>query len=191
MKKYFVIVSAVLLANQAFTGEPFDRVDTNQVVRVVVGFTEPFGDDAFADNPRLPALPKLQQYFEVCDAQLAKKLAFLVKDMKKTDEMTYPPIGILSEQKFMDSASNVVFTTHIVNYEATVVVDSLTGAGKEYFRTGHSFEFCRVVYEMMKKYCPHVIEKQDKFYREVDKPLEELLFGKKEKKKHNKAIDSD
>ncbi len=182
MKTVLATMSAVMFAAQAFAGEPFDRVDTNRIVRVVVGLTELFGDDPFANNPKPPPTSKFKEYFELRDPQLVQKLAGLVKVMKKTDEMTYPAIGVLSEQKFMDSASNVVFTTHIVNYEATVVVDCLTGADKDYFRTGHSVEFCRVIYDKMKEHSPKAIEELDQHYRDVNHSLEGYLFGGKERK---------
>ncbi len=81
----------------------------------------------------------------------------------------------------MDSVGNIVFATHIVDYEATVV-NFLTGADKDYCRTGQSFEFCRQIYDLMKKHCPEVIEKQDKFYQKMNYTLEGLLFGKKDMK---------
>ena len=170
----------VMFIARAFADEPFDRVDTNRVVRVVVGYTQHMGDP-WADTPKPPQPLEFKKYFELDDAKLAKKLAGFVKDMKKTDEMTYPFIGILSEQKFMDSTSNVVFTTHIVNYEATVVIDPLPGFNKDCFRNGSSVEFCRIIYDLMNKHCPKVIEEQNSLYRKGNRSLEELLFGNKGK----------
>jgi len=157
MKKTFITAFVLMVTITGFADEPFDRVDTNRIVCVVVGHTV----DPFADKHKPTSPPKFQKYFELHDVQLAKTLAGLVKEMKKSDEMNYPFIGVLSEQQFIDSAGNVVFTTHIVNWKNSVVIDSIKGAEKDYFQSGRSEKFCRIIYQLMKKHCPKIIKKQE------------------------------
>lgn len=178
MKRFVITVAFLWIAFSVLADDPFDRIDTNRIVSVMVGQTESFAADPFADKPSNPPPPQFALYFELKDADTARKLAGLVKQMNKSADVGIPAVGVLSEQRFLDSASNVVFSTHIVNYQATVVVDSLESLGDAYRMTGKSKVFCRLIFDLMKTHCPKVIEKQEEVYGQR---LEDLLFGKQEK----------
>lgn len=109
-----------------------------------------------------------------------------------TNCLEAPFVGILCYQVFLSKHDEVLAITHIVNFEATVVLQKgkiinqryyvvNTGKAADIYRVCESIKFCRMIYEYLKKYRPDFVAVQNKYYLDVaHKTLEEMLFPKPE-----------
>jgi hypothetical protein len=118
------------------------------------------------------------------DELLETAIAALIRG-DSIDEDDIPFVGILCYQVFLDSYSNIVAVTHVVNHDATVVFDSASLHGGKIWlsdRTGQksralrSVPFAQVIFDALQRDLPAYIQGQDKKYRRAaGKSLADLL----------------
>ena len=203
--RIFMLLSLCALAGCRTRSQvnPFSSFSEKDIAKIVICFGKAiYGPDKSFDNPEEPndyAFP-VQFYLEpsgyaIKDRRTISKLYNAGKAITR-DTGGYPLIGVLSSQVFLDKRGEILGATHIVNWKGFVVFDScfikngwihLNEDETAGVFAGRSPEYCRIIYDFMKKNMPDKIDKLNKLYKEQG-GLEKLLFGKNQPREVKKLI---
>ena len=183
MRTVAAILVLVAVAGCTSTRAPFSARRVNRMVAVAVGETHLGDYDPFAADENgviHDPVPQFATYFTITNPAVVAQLRSLVAEVPKYEDGFIPMVGVLSEQRFLDSRGAVLAQTHIVNFGNTVVIREAGNPPDGYHRLAHSRQFCRIVYDLMCERCPEKIEEQRAMYRRVNRRLETLLFEGKD-----------
>ena len=107
-----------------------------------------------------------------------------------TNRCDAPFVGIFCHQVFIGTNDEVLAISHIVNYDATVVLNNGIKKDQHYYildkgptfdgiMVCQSIDFCRIIYDRVNENIPAFITKQNKFYIDVEKKtVEKMIFQK-------------
>jgi hypothetical protein len=186
------LVSGCASINQK-TLNPFDAFSANDIDRVLICFEDKIYGPEKNENLNEPEdyVSFAQFYlrpsgYSIKNQKTILKLYDAIRKAKKTSDYTFS--GILSYQVFLDKKGKILIATQIVNY------DSCIAYRKCYLKKGwihfsedddeictlnvNSPEYCRIIYNFMKKHIPKRIEKLNNLYKKQG-GLEKQLFNKK------------
>ena len=166
---------------------PFSTFSQKDIAKIVICFEKTiYGPYESFDNPEEPndnVLPA-QSYLEpsgyaIKSQQTISRLYNIAKEMPR--DRGYPTVGILSYQVYLNKNGKVLGITHIVNWKGYVCFDrGYVQNGwihlEEDNFAGRSIEYCKIIYDFMKKNMPDKIKEINEIYKKQG-GLEKLLFG--------------
>lgn len=160
---------------------PFQKFNAADVAKITLcELPDPF------DSPLLRPLTA-----EITEKETIFRLYQFVKTAQLSNRPEYPLAGILSYQVWLDAKGGVLALTSVMVYDSYVVIQEgyLTDAGVSlgsadrqmgFYACFQSSAFCRIVYDLMKRECPDVIERLEKWTHQLGgRSLENALFMKK------------
>jgi hypothetical protein len=175
---------------------PFTKFDASDVSKIALCYEDQIiGPEFIETDEHVIADPSQIAEFYLHPTGIAirdkKTITVICNALRNVDFSTsnnYPMIGVLGYQVFFGNNNEVLAVTQIVNYQSTVCMNNCkmkNGWIGFVFDgsiplTGYCSTYCRLIYELMKKELPKEIEKQDQYYRSLNKglTLESLLFKK-------------